>query len=219
MVRKGHLERQIEALGMVLAKLLGLKQTNDVAGAQAVIRDACRQLAGMNLDTVNSLNDEALLGLFTAGGALDAGKSVVVATLLGEQAELHEAQGRTAQAHAADRKALMLFAEALLYEDSLRTPEHQARIDALAARLPDDALPASLQHRLFRYHEATGNYARAEDTLFALRERIDDDSIRQEAAAFYRRLLALPDDALSAGGLPRDEVEEGLAEAEASQPG
>ena len=62
-------------------------------------------------------------------------------------------------------------------------------------------------------YERAGRFGDAEDTLFEGLERDDaPESLVEAAVAFYRRLLDRDDEGLDSGGLPRDEVEAGLAE-------
>ena len=56
-----------------------------------------------------------------------------------------------------------------------------------------------------------GEFGRAEDALYETQDEYPDWPA--EAEGFYRRLLKLPDDALIRGGLPREEVVQGLEEA------
>ena len=213
MVRKSYIERQVEMLGQVLARVLGLKERGDASGALDAVRAGGRQLAGMDLDTLARLSDEAVLSLLTSPqtGVLDAGKAVIAAALLDEQAQIRESQGETNAARAARSKAAVLLSEALVQEKELRAPFRE-RFANLAAALATGGGPvtAGLLRHLARGHEALGDFGHAEDALIALRETGDSDAA-DAARAFYERLLTLPDAELVRGGLPRDEVQEGLA--------
>ncbi len=92
MVRKSFVERQMEMLGQVLARILGLKERGDASGALEAVRAGGRQLAGMDLDTLARLSDEAVLSLLTNSqtSVLDAAKAVIAAALLDEQAQIRE---------------------------------------------------------------------------------------------------------------------------------
>jgi hypothetical protein len=81
MVRKSYIERQVEMLGQVLARILGMKERGDASGALEAVRAGGRQLAGMDLDTLARLSDEAVLSLLTnpRTGVLDAAKAVIAA--------------------------------------------------------------------------------------------------------------------------------------------
>ena len=216
MLRKGYLERQMEGLAEVIAKVLRLKESNDYGGALTEVRLACKKLSGMDIDTMIALPDETLLSLFTSGyGGQGVARCFVAAALLRAQADLHEHEGRADAARRGYEKALLLFLESLLREEDLRTDQYRAHIEGLKTKLSDSDLPATVQYRLFCYHELLGDFGHAEDALYALREA-DYPDAAAEAAAFYRRLLEKPDAELIAGGLPRDEVKEGLADVEAN---
>ena len=65
------------------------------------------------------------------------------------------------------------------------------------------------------HHERTGEFAKAEDALFAMLDaEPDNERILEFGVAFYQRMLAQSDTALTAANLPRAEVEEGLKELE-----
>ena len=68
--------------------------------------------------------------------------------------------------------------------------------------------------------ERGGQYDHAEDMLYAVMERVKEnaeadlttEAVKEMIRSFYQRLLKMDDRALLAGGLPRDEVEEGMRE-------
>jgi uncharacterized protein YuzB (UPF0349 family) len=67
-----------------------------------------------------------------------------------------------------------------------------------------------------QHHERIGEFAKAEDGLFAMLDaEPDNERLVEFGCAFYRRLLAQSDTKLNEANLPRGEVEEGLKEIEA----
>ena len=68
-----------------------------------------------------------------------------------------------------------------------------------------------IQKRLILHYEREGAYADAEDMLFELIDAGHPELIPQ-GIELYERMLAKPDDELERGKLPRDEVEDGLAQ-------
>ena len=84
----------------------------------------------------------------------------------------------------------------------------------IAQQVGRDALDQpilDLAHRL--PGRQTAAIAQAEDVLFHLLEdHPGDESILEAGLSLYDRLLQLSDFKLQSGGLPRDEVEESLAE-------
>ncbi|MNP84946.1 hypothetical protein D3C76_1844780 [compost metagenome] len=65
---------------------------------------------------------------------------------------------------------------------------------------------------ILRFEEREGRYDLAENALYRLLH--DKEILKEEAQAFYVRLLALAPTQLEEGGLPLEEVKEGLEELE-----
>lgn len=62
-----------------------------------------------------------------------------------------------------------------------------------------------------QHYERTGEFAKAEDALYALLESDPENpAVVEFGRAFYQRILAKTDRALVEGNLPRSEVEDGL---------
>lgn len=214
MVRKSIVEIQIEALGHVMSRIMLLKQKGDRKAIKTELHVAAQKLSGMDANSMLLLTDDSLVGIFTPDEGLEAGKSLIAAAILAEEAEVLDDDGKAEAAIGARRKSLRLYLEALIADDYLRTREYPETAEALLKKVEEqDGLPASILRRLTRYHEAMGEYARAEDRLFELKET-GYARWPKEGAEFFNRLLALTDERLEAGGLSREEVKEGLEEVE-----
>ena len=72
-------------------------------------------------------------------------------------------------------------------------------------------LPRDVLSTLMRFHEAQGRLAKAEDVLFMLADT-PDAALHAAGCAFYERLRRMTNARLRAGGLSREEVDEGLAD-------
>ncbi len=143
MVRKGYMEQQIEALAAVVARLAGLKAgagsvAVDVETALGEARESAREMTGLDIDALAVLPVATVLHLLTAnGGHLDAGRAVVVAVLMAEQADLL-AGDVSADHHEAVKArrdlAGLLLSRALVQEPTLRTDDLKARTRALLGK-------------------------------------------------------------------------------------
>jgi len=92
-----------------------------------------------------------------ARGGIEAGKSLLAAALLREEAEVLDAEGKPEAAAGARRKSLRLYIEALIADDYLRTRDYPKDAEAMLAHVEElDGLPATILRRLYRYHEAMG---------------------------------------------------------------
>jgi hypothetical protein len=110
-------------------------------------------------------------------------------------------------------KALRLYLEMLPDLEEIPRGYDPSALDDLMERLDPADLPPITFELLLHHFESVGQYDEAENVLLA---HIDADDENPEAVAFgqdfYRRLLLKPDATLEAGGLPRLEVEDGLAQ-------
>jgi hypothetical protein len=131
--------------------------------------------------------------------------------LLREAGDIAVANGRTEEGQAQYLKALHLLLDAPDETESRELPEFVPKVDQLVAALSGATLPLGTHALLMRHYEATGQFAKAEDALGHMLD-VEPGNARliDFGNAFYRRLLAQSDAALTAGNLPRGEVEEGL---------
>lgn len=135
MMRKGYVEEQIEALVRTMARLLGLRE-NGLPSAEtpAAIRNAAKELTGLDLDRIATMPDAALSVLLsTADGKIDAPKTIAAGAMLAEMADYLSGQGMDTNPDviAMRRRALRLMSMALTQEPLLRTKDLLARYETL----------------------------------------------------------------------------------------
>ena len=110
-------------------------------------------------------------------------------------------------------KGLQLLLDIFGRNEIMERPDFVPTVEAFLTGLRDAPLPLPTNAMLMRHYERIGEFARAEDVLFAMVESEPANvELLDFGAAFYRRLLELSDDALAAGNLPRAEGQAGLAE-------
>lgn len=210
-----YIKRMIEQFGTFLLALKRLLAEGRQDEAREQLDLAYREALGLDPQFVRDAPDDYLIlasGLSRVG---DLDKSVVLADLLSADGEWHELRGDYEVAQRCYFKATNILVEALLRQPFGTSQEYVERIDALADKLEQYDAPFETRERLFRYHERLNKFADAEDDLYNLLDAApDDESLIERGIAFYKRLLQVKDHELLLGGLPRSEVEEGLAELE-----
>lgn len=214
-----YIKRMIEQFGEFLLALKRLLTEDKRAEAREQLDLAYRELLGMEPQFVRDAPDDYLIlatGLAQVG---DTNKSVALGELLSADGDWHALAGEYDAAQACYVKAANVLLEALLRQPFGVAKDDIARMDALIEKLAHFDVPFATRERLFRYHERIRRFADAEDDLYGLLEDApEDESLLEAGVAFYERLLRLKDHELLLGGLPRDEVEAGLAELEARRP-
>ena len=206
MLQRDYVLRLIEQFARAVASVIRLRSTGEPKAAQVELAHLSQGFLGIDAKLLLSLSDGELLSLFAGSGELDSGRAVVAQQILFEEAAIQEALGDATLAQVYRLRGLSLLLEVLTTDPRFRTPEYLADLTRLLEMVGDDSTP-SIRLKLFRYFDAIGDYAEAEDRLFEL---VDIGEIVPEGLAFYERLLTLSDAELGRGDLPRAEVEEGM---------
>jgi hypothetical protein len=137
----------------------------------------------------------------------------MLATMLKVNGDLIAGQGRVEESRLYYLKGLDLLLDTFGRNEITERPDFVPAVEAFLTGLRDSPLPLKTGAMLMGHYERTGEFAKAEDVLFGM---VETGPAKVElldfGMAFYRRLLGLNDDALTAGNLPRAEVAAGLAE-------
>ena len=218
MVRRDYILRMIEQIGVAwsaLVKIAGLRANGQYEQVELLLEQVLRQHLGFGGDTPGRLTADELIALVRLGQSASVDEAVIVERLLllgailRERAELSLAQGQPDEAADFAAKALRVDLTVLVEEEH-DDERARAALEPLLGLLTDYVVPGQLKEQLWLFHERQGEFADAEDWLFALLE--DEPTMLPEGIAFYERLTALPDEALRRGDLPRDEVVAALVE-------
>jgi hypothetical protein len=142
----------------------------------------------------------------------------MLATLLKTQGDLIAGQGRLEEGRQYYLKGLHLLLDTFGRSEITERPDFVPTVEAFLAGLRDAPLPVPTNAMLMQHYERTGEFAKAEDALFAMADAAPDNTgLLEFGRQFYQRLLRKSDDALTAGNLPRAEANAGLAELDARQ--
>jgi len=215
MIRRDYILRQIEAFVAMLAKVAGLAKDEQWQEASTATAVEFQRLMGMDAAEVLQMSETELLARLIRGEPVHVVemKGFMLTTLLKSQGDLITGQGRLEEGRQYYMKGLHLLLDTFGRSEIVERPDFVPAVEAFLTGLRDTPLPTKTSAMLMRHYEQTGEFARAEDTLFGILDAGPDQvEFLDFGRSFYRRLLELSDDALVAGNLPRAEVQAGLAE-------
>ncbi|MFC0211296.1 DUF6483 family protein [Paenibacillus chartarius] len=216
MQHRDYITRLIEEMSKMMATVLSLqRQDKKHQEAFDLLEGLFSRLYLPKSKVLVHLSESDLLALFRTNDIIETDKMAAASLLLTEEAEVSRDWGREEDAYLRYATALFLRAEAALHEEQDNAaPAHAEEIEKLLRALDHYHLPLHVIAKLAAYYEAAGQYDQAENMLYRLlKAAVPGDrhaEFRQLAHDFYERLLKMEDTELSAGGLPRDEVLEGL---------
>ncbi|MHA6480602.1 DUF6483 family protein [Paenibacillus sp. strain BS8-2] len=210
MFQRDYFMRMIAQMTEAIGVIMKLRKENKQEEALFVIDELLDKEFRLSSKLIRSLSDEDLIKVMTTNGLPDTDHLQAIALLLKQEALLLAELGRENDSFAGYVKALRLFLRLSLMgaEPTLSVPNDEIR--NLLATLRPYELPVPAKRLLMEWHETEGRYDELENVMYEL---IEDMALSTaDAAAIYKRLLMQEDDKLTAGGLPREEINQGLTE-------
>ncbi|HQV70857.1 MAG TPA: DUF6483 family protein [Thermoflexales bacterium] len=202
--------RLIEQLSLLLMELNRLKRAQQFSQALQAVENTLLSATGLGIVSVRFTDALDLMRKLVRfeGDAEGRDRAMITARLLSEIGGIYLAQDRMQEHCDFQRKSLELILQTALFTGKFNLPEFAPKVEDLVGSLSACEVPTQTRMMLMKFYEAQGDYARAEDALFDARDtHPDDEEVQVEGAAFFERLLQLNDARLSAGNLPREEVE------------
>lgn len=213
MLRRDYLMKMIEEMTEMLGKVFMLKQQKKKIEALWTLDELFKRQFRLSSHLLENLPAKDIVRLFQSGGEIEADKLQSLSRLLKEEGDVYESSGESDEAAKRWIKSFHLYLTAALHGAGRSLWDLPAAIAELQSLLKSYRLPPDTEWLVLQWEEAEGRYDQAENALYRLLE--EGHATKEEAVAFYQRLLALPRDTLAAGGLPVEEVEEGLADVQA----
>jgi hypothetical protein len=220
MIRRDYILRMIEEFIQALARLRSLKQSQCWAEAGDELDAEFKKLVGDGAQAIARLSETELLARLMQEGPtqLVRDKTLMLTALLTEAGDVAAAEDRAEESRECYLKALHLLLDVFARDEGFECPEFMPKVEMIVAALQSAPLPIRSAAMLMLYYEHAGEFAKAEDELFAMLDAEPyNDTLKGFGITFYQRLLAQSDAALEAANLPRAEVEEGLKELQARQ--
>lgn len=213
MIRRDYILRMIEEFLQALSRLRALKRGQRWNEASEELDAEFKKLVGDGAQAVARLSETDLLARLMQDGPthLVRDKTLMLTTLLKEAGDVAAAEARAEESRECYLKALHLLLDVLGRGEVFEWPEFVPKVEMLVAALQSAPLAIRSAALLMQHYERTGEFAKAEDALFAMLDaEPDNQAIVEFGITFYERLRSQSDAALNAANLPRAEVEYGL---------
>ncbi|QTH40220.1 hypothetical protein J4772_21785 [Cohnella sp. LGH] len=207
MFERDYLIRLLTQAGLVLGKAMGLRQQQKQKEALDLIDEFLGRELRLRSRLAMGLSDEDLLSMLSVTGSPNAESVAVVAALLQQEADLLHDLGETGESVPRYAKALRLSLYMLRHGMEVEGWDVRARVLELQKALEPYEPDTETMRAIWQWHEAEGRLADAENTLYELADK--QAVTKAEGDEFYERMAACDDDALEAGELTREELEEG----------
>lgn len=206
MIRNDYVLRLIELLGAFLQKTVAKLDTGDYDKALDELEKTSSQTIGIPLVVLENTPAEQLEEmLHLPSGKVDYFRLMGSGLILDARAQSSFNQGEEVPAYLYWLKSLYFLSKASETVDDQISDRTDERIETILTRLIEYEIPNYLQIELGHHFERRKLYARAEDHWY----EVEDKHLLRD---FYHRMREITETDLLVGGLPREEVEDGLRE-------
>jgi hypothetical protein len=204
---RDYLVRLLTQAGLILGRAQQLREQQKQKEALELVDEYLGKELRLRSRLAMGLSDEDLLSMLSVTGNPNAESVTVVAAFLQREAELLADLGQEEESIPRYAKALRLNLYLIRNDMEIEGWDVRRSINELLAALAPYELDGDTKRVLWPWFEGDGKLAEAENMLYELAEA--GKITAEEGRGFYERLSAYGDAELEAGGLPRDEMEEG----------
>lgn len=208
MIERDYFMRMINILTQMIARILFLKNNMEFPKALQDIKTTSKTLLGVDESLMQQLSPAQIMQLFGSDLTVAVPKSYVAAVLFKEEAEVRALMGEEEEPARLYLRSLTLLLDVYAWANEPIEHDHPKLIEEVLEKLHGFILPTDLLEKLFHYRERVGQYDKAENLLYDILDV--KPGFKTEGMLFYKRLLEKKDEELARGGLPREEVVEGL---------
>jgi hypothetical protein len=152
MFSQDYIIRLISQATAALATILGLRKSGQFQQALGVIDQTLEGLVGLSASLLKAMDDRSLLSLLTSQGRLDTDRLIVIADLFRAEGDVLVEQNRASESIESYNRALALYLEVALADQSAPEAELIAKIEALYQQLSNHRLPAETMLQLRAYY-------------------------------------------------------------------
>lgn len=211
MQKRDHLVEIIKQFKKSMGIIDLLIEDNLYDEALENIDKSLKSIFRLNVNFFNSLSEEDILELIKDSGVLDADKCIILAELLKEEGFAFDKKADINNSLYILTKALNLLLQSFLINPNAELNIYYNDIKLIYNYIKSYEISDEIKNNLFEYFQQMGCYADAEDILFDLLESSANDSkIIQKGLKFYSTLKHKETQNLIEGGLPLDEVLDGI---------
>jgi hypothetical protein len=202
MIERDYILRMIRELGVVVARMMGFKESGQYEEALNDLDDAGEKYLGVPWKFSSSLSARQLIDLY--GTARQPDRLIAAAELLREESGILERTGDSVKSIRQAMKSFEIFSALTAQEPNILSLLPREKYEALLGRILEYEPDSGLRGAIATYYILTDRIREAAE--------IAADGVAAgaypaaDAKIVYQQLLKLPDERLAREGFSRDEI-------------
>ena len=213
MFQNDYIMRMIFQMGEFLLNLKNRLKEEQYEDSLNEIDKQIKELTGMDPHTFNGLDYQNVSNIIGRQGAIDWAKCIFISEALREKGHVYELLNNEDESFYYYLKSLNYVLYLVNNCDNFEVNDYVKSVNLSYSKIKDYVIPFETKKMLIEYLKIRGKYAEAENMIYELlNEGNQEDYIIMidKGVKFYESILNVPEENLIIGGLPKEEVIEGL---------
>lgn len=186
----------------------------EIKQAKERVNKELKGLIGLDINTIDILSFQSIEELISKENHYNTEKYIAFGELMQLEGRIFGEEGKENEKIGYYEKSLDGFYKAYSEDDSIDSKYLDDAVE-VAIELSNYESSLDVDKKIFKIYEMANRFDKAEDTLFYMLRKTDNDgSIILEGMRFYNRLKERELEELIEGNLPIEEVEDGISELE-----
>ena len=214
MLKNDHMKEVENTLKLVTEEVDTNILNGNIEEAKEKVNKQLKALVGLDIGTVDIFSFNSIEEHLSKDIQYNAEKFIAFACLMKLEGKISNIENKENSKIQYYEKSLDGFYKAYTEDDETNS-KYLDDAAEVAGELSNYELSLDMDKKIFKIYELAHKLDKAEDTLFyMLRKTNDDRSMVLEGMRFYNRLKERELDELVLGNLPIEEVEDGISELE-----
>jgi tetratricopeptide (TPR) repeat protein len=214
MIKNDYMKEVENTLTLVSEEVDKNVINGDIEKAKERVNKELKALVGLDIGTVDVFSFNSIEGLISKEMQYNAEKFIAFGCLMRFQGLISAKENKENMKIQYYEKSIEGFYKAYTEDDEINPKYLDDAVD-VARELGNYELSLDIDKKIFKLYEISNKLDKAEDTLFYMLRKTDNDgSIILEGMKFYSRLKKEEHAKLAKGNLPIEEVEDGISELE-----
>jgi hypothetical protein len=214
MIKNDYMKEVENTLNLITEEVDKDIINGDIEKAKERINKGLKALVGLDIGTVDVFSFNSIEEFINKEMQYNAEKYIAFGCLMKLEGIISVKENNENKKIQYYEKSLESFYKAFTEDDELNSKYLDDAVE-VSNELNNYDFSLEMDKKIFRIYELADKFDKAEDTLFyMLRKTNNDGSIILEGMKFYNRLKGKEHDELKFGNLPIEEVEDGISELE-----
>lgn len=202
--------RIIEQITAAIGKIVFLKNTKGKEEALREMDMLSFERFGLDINEIEKISYEDILNLLLEKSSHFNEDSKLIAELLNIKGDIYLKDKNITDAYNCYLKSLNIYIYLNIKGYDMIIFDENKKIEEIIEKIDDYDIPLETEVMIFKYRFNNGSYSKAENTLFSLLEKHNNDELLKMGFDFYNELRKKTEEELKLGDFTFQKIDQGI---------